>query len=78
MNIENLENELISFELSDEDLQAIRGGSTADASGFRNEDIVYGSYRWHFEFPITCVVTIGPKGKISGGPIRGPVQPIQN
>ena len=64
MNIENLENNLISFDLSDEDVQAIRGGSTEDASGFRNEDTVHGAYRWHFQFPITCVVTIGPGGKI--------------
>ena len=30
MNIENLENELISFELSEEDLKAIKGGATGN------------------------------------------------
>jgi hypothetical protein len=30
MNIENLENEFISFELSEEDLEAIGGGTTAN------------------------------------------------
>ena len=32
MNIDNLDNNFIRFELSDEDVQAIRGGSTADDS----------------------------------------------
>ena len=32
MNIDNLDNNFISFELSDEDVQAIRGGSTTDDS----------------------------------------------
>ncbi len=32
MNIKNLDNNFISFELSDEDVQVIRGGSTADDS----------------------------------------------
>ncbi|GEM_PF-5379891 len=32
MNIENLENDLISFELSDEDLKVIRGGGDTTIS----------------------------------------------
>lgn len=32
MNIENLENDLISFELSDEDMKAIRGGADTNSS----------------------------------------------
>ena len=75
MNVENRENNLISFELTDEDVQAIRGGSTKDASGFRNEDTASGAYHWHFRFPITCVVTIGRGGKTYGGPLQ-PVNPV--
>ena len=52
MNIENIENDLISFDLSDEDVQAIRGSGIEEAT-------IYGAYRRHFPFPITCVVTIG-------------------
>ncbi|MDF5733489.1 MAG: hypothetical protein PUP92_37315 [Rhizonema sp. PD38] len=52
MNIENLETDLISFELSDEDVQAIRGSGIEEAT-------VYGAYRCYFPFPITCVVLVG-------------------
>lgn len=77
MNVENLENNLISFELTDEDVQAIRGGSTEEAT-------VYGAYRCHFSFPITCVVGIYvPQGNPKPGfpktviPISGtPSHPV--
>ncbi len=70
MNIENLETDLISFELSEEDVQAIRGSGIEEAT-------VYRAYHRHFSFPITCVVTVG--FPTSGNPKPGfpkPVGPI--
>ncbi|MDF5733490.1 MAG: hypothetical protein PUP92_37320 [Rhizonema sp. PD38] len=53
MNIDNLDKSLISFELSDEDVQAIRGGSTADNSVASTSRI----------FPIVITVVLPPHKK---------------
>ncbi|MDF5724467.1 MAG: hypothetical protein PUP91_29205 [Rhizonema sp. PD37] len=52
MNIDNLDNNFISFELSEEDVQAIRGGGTTD-------DFVSSISRRIF----TIVITVVPPQK---------------
>ncbi|MBR8833151.1 MAG: hypothetical protein DSM106950_03660 [Stigonema ocellatum SAG 48.90 = DSM 106950] len=64
MNIENLENELISFELSDEDLKAIKGGAAA------NETI---SSSVKISFPIRIVAYRYPWYIIIKAP---PIEPL--